>query len=451
MKNRIWLFISLLFLLIGLIGCSDLETSDAGSSQTVNEANEQAADRNDEDTRANHQSQADKEQEPVTVAPTDSSKSSVSTKVEGELKVYYFDVGQGDSILIQTNSGKNILIDGGNNNKGEQLVRYLRSLDVATIDAMIATHPDADHIGGLDVVLANLDVKSVYAPKVEHTTITYEDFILAVQNEGLKLKQAKAGVSLNIDGVKATFAGPVRDYGSDLNTWSAVLKVTFGDNSFLFTGDATLEAETDMINSGQDLSADVLKLGHHGAETSTSESFLREVNPKYAVVSAGQDNQYGHPAREVMDRLLADNINIYRTDDWGTILAVSDGQEVTFSSVEGLSDQSAVKKMQQSSPQTEPKESQVNEAVSDGTLTASVNNATPTQNSQITLQVDGPIGAPFTATLHYKSKDTVYEGTVGKPLPIRIGRAASGTTVDIDVSAVVDGQTYTTSTSFTPQ
>lgn len=252
---------------------------------------------------------------------------------KGELKVYYFDVGQGDSTYIKTPNGDDILIDAGNNWYGDDVVNELKRLGVDDIEVMISTHPDADHVGGLDVVLQNFEVKSVYAPKVGHTTQTFEDFLLAVRDEGLSIKTAKAGVELPLKGIKANFVGPVKEYGDNLNDWSAALHIVYGETSFIFTGDAEEEAEADMLKSGVDLKADVYKVGHHGSNTSTTQAFLDAVNPTYAVISAGADNRYGHPTKETLAKLEAIGAEIYRTDQQGTIIATSDGTNISFNTM----------------------------------------------------------------------------------------------------------------------
>lgn len=250
----------------------------------------------------------------------------------GTMQVYYLDIGQGDSTYIETAYGDHILIDGGKNNKGKDVVAYLKHLGVTAIDIMIATHPDADHIGGLDDVLNAFPVKAVYAPKVAHTTDTYRDFLTAVKNQKLTIKSVKAGVIIPLTGVTATFVAPVKDYGKDLNDWSAVLHLTYNTTSFLFTGDAELKSEKDMIASGFDIKADVLKVGHHGANTSSSTAFIKAVSPKYAIISVGK-NSYGHPTEETLKRLNDANTTIYRTDQKGTITAISDGKKITFQTV----------------------------------------------------------------------------------------------------------------------
>lgn len=250
----------------------------------------------------------------------------------GKLSVYYFNVGQGDATYIKTPTGDDILIDAGKNEAGEAVVDYLKQLDVDDLEVLISTHPDADHSGGLDDVLHNFKVKAVYAPKVSHNTNTFKDFLLAVKEEGLTIKEAKAGVNLPLSGVTAKFVGPVKTYGDDLNDWSAVLHLTYGKNAFLFTGDAEAKSEADMIKDKQTLKADVLKVGHHGSNSSTTTAFLKAVAPEYAVISVGK-NSYGHPTKQILDRLKSAKATTYRTDLNGTVTALSNGKTITFTKV----------------------------------------------------------------------------------------------------------------------
>ncbi|WP_238987928.1 ComEC/Rec2 family competence protein [Exiguobacterium sp. OS-77] len=246
---------------------------------------------------------------------------------EGQMEVYGFDVGQGDSTFIRTKEDA-ILIDGGNNGKGEDVVRYLQELGVKRLTAVIATHPDSDHIGGLDTVLDAFPVDSVYAPRVTHTTETYRDFLFAVKREGVTIKSVKAGLEIPSEAARFTFLAPLTDGTQDLNSWSAVLRVEHGQDRFLFMGDAPIRTERQLLESDADLSADVLKLGHHGADTSSSLPFLQAVDPKRALISAGQDNAYRHPRPSVLQELKAERITIDRTDQSGTIQYISTGDGI---------------------------------------------------------------------------------------------------------------------------
>lgn len=254
----------------------------------------------------------------------------------GELRVHFLDVGQADSILVQLPSGEHMLIDAGNNNDGEPVCSYLKELGIQKIDYLIGTHPHEDHIGGLDVVIRNFEIGRLILPRVPDkqtpTTKTYEDVLDAAAEKGLKITAAKAGLSL-IDkgGLKAELLAPEEGetYGG-LNSYSAVLKLTYGQRSFLFTGDAETDSEQKMLDAGYNLRADVLKLGHHGSSTSTSAAFLKAIGPTTAIISCGKDNDYGHPHRETIQALEKADIAYYRTDQQGTIVAVCDGKTITF-------------------------------------------------------------------------------------------------------------------------
>lgn len=277
------------------------------------------------------------EQQPETSSSTESSVSDKQEPVEvkivisGNLKVHFIDVGQADSILIQLPSSQNILIDGGNNDDGTLIVNYLKQQGVKRLDYVIGTHPHEDHIGSLDFAIRSFKVGKVYLPKVVHTSKTYEDLLLAIKDKGLTVTQAKAGVKLDVGpGIEAVMLSPNSSIYDDLNNYSAVLKLTYGDTSFLFTGDAEAESENEMLAAGYNLRADVLKVGHHGSNSSTTPTFLKAVSPKYAVISVGKDNKYGHPHPETLAKLSEAGVQIFRTDLQGTIVAVSDGKTITF-------------------------------------------------------------------------------------------------------------------------
>lgn len=250
----------------------------------------------------------------------------------GELTIHFLDVGQADSILLELPNNEIMLIDAGNNSDGRKVVNYLREKGIDTIDYLIGTHPHADHIGGLDDVIDNFEIGRIYLPQVIHTSKTFEDVLLAVQRKGKKITPARAGVNIvDEPDLQIYFISPVRDDYNNLNHYSAVVKVDFLDKSFLFTGDAEKPNEEEMIEKyGARLKSHVLKVGHHGSNTSTTEEFIKIIEPDYAVISAGKDNRYGHPSPLIIERLQKYGIKIYRTDLQGTIIVHSDGQQILF-------------------------------------------------------------------------------------------------------------------------
>ena len=255
------------------------------------------------------------------------SKSSAESEYSG-LSVTYLNVGQGDSELIQVN-GINMLIDAGTNAGANDLVKDLKNRGIKTIDIAIATHPHEDHIGGMDEVLENFDVKSFYAPKVAHTTKTYENMLKAVKNEGLKIKQIKEGTKIDLGkDTEVQVYSPVKSQYEELNNYSPVMKISYGQNSFMFTGDAESLVEKEILNENKDLKADVLKLGHHGSHSSTSEEFLKAVDPSIAIVSCAKDNKYGHPHKETMSNLKKAGITVYETFRDGDITISSNGKKL---------------------------------------------------------------------------------------------------------------------------
>lgn len=249
-----------------------------------------------------------------------------------KLEVHYIDVGQGDCTLIRC-GGKTLVIDAGDNTKGTSIQYYLTSKGVTKIDYLIGTHPDADHIGGLDVLINKFDIGMLFMPDTEKDTRTYDDVLQAAKYKSLKITVPKPGAVYSLGTATFQVVSTGYDYGDKTNNWSIAIRVVNGSNSFLFTGDAEEEAEQDMLKTGYTLSSDVYKASHHGSRTASTESFLKTVNPKFAVISCGANNDYGHPHAEVMNRLRSMGVSIYRTDEQGTIIATSDGSTIKWSTM----------------------------------------------------------------------------------------------------------------------
>lgn len=246
-----------------------------------------------------------------------------------EMFAHFIDVGQGDSILIQTPNGKTILVDGGKRTAGEKVVAYLKKAGISSIDVLVATHPDADHIGGLIDVLESIPVKKVLDSGKAHTTETYYEFLSLIDSKNIAFEVPKTGQVLAIDPavkIQALNSGD-RD-ASDNNENSIVLKLTYNGVSFLLTGDAGVDIEDDMI-AKFDVKSTILKAGHHGAKTSTSQAFVNEVKPEVTILSYGKDNSYGHPVGEVVNRLKAAGSKLYSTAEAGDIVVKTDGKNYT--------------------------------------------------------------------------------------------------------------------------
>ncbi len=244
-------------------------------------------------------------------------------------EIHFIDVGQGDSILIRS-GGSNILIDAGENDQGTVVNAYLDKLGIEKLDLVIGTHPHSDHIGGLDVVLDAHPVERIILPVIPDdlvpTTRTYEDLLTSIQTQGLKITPAKPGETYTFGDGVLEILGPVTDEYDDLNDFSVVSRFCFGEWAVLLTGDMESDAEADLLEAGTDVSANVLKLGHHGSSTSTSQEFLNAVDPEICVIEVGEGNSYNHPHRETIERIETNGCTVYRTDLNGTIVLTTDGK-----------------------------------------------------------------------------------------------------------------------------
>lgn len=244
------------------------------------------------------------------------------------LATHFIDVEQGDSTLLISPDNKIMLIDAGDNSHGKKVVDYLNRLNIKKIDILIGTHPDADHIGGLDYVIKHFDIGLFCMPDKAHTTDTFKDVLLAAKNKNLKIHKAKSGVNFTLGkSIKCSVLSPNKSY-SENNLCSLVIKSTYKNKSFLFTGDAEFENEQDMIKSNYNIESNILKLGHHGSSSSTSENFLLKVKPDIAVISCKHNNKYHHPSEKTLTLLKKYNIPLYRTDTQGDIVLFCDGYKI---------------------------------------------------------------------------------------------------------------------------
>lgn len=266
----------------------------------------------------------------------------------GGLTVRYIDVGQADCALLECD-GEFLLIDGGNRDDSQLVVSFLEQQGVKELAAVVCSHAHEDHVGGLPAVLAVYPTKAVYAPTKTYSSNIFDKFVYYTDQQGLDITIPAPGDQFALGQAVVTVLGPVKSY-ADTNDTSIVLRVTYGETNFLFTGDMETDAENDMLDYWEgkvDWKADVLKVGHHCSNTSTGYRFLNEVNPVYGVISVGKGNDYGHPHKEPMSRLRQAGVTILRTDELGTIQAVSDGKEVTFT----WQNQSAVPENAEAAPQ----------------------------------------------------------------------------------------------------
>lgn len=262
----------------------------------------------------------------------------VSENVSGsaEAQVYFIDVGQGDSELIRLkDSGIDILIDAGTRSTKQELADYLKELGVDDIDILIGTHPHEDHIGGMAKIIEEFPIGTLYLPETSDemtpTTKTYESLLDAAENKNVTVRTAAAGdVLLEQGNTSFKVLSPSHTDYDNLNDYSIVTRLKVGDTAFLFQGDAETPVEEEILDSGADVSCDVIKLGHHGSSTSSSRAYLEAANPSAAVISCGVGNEYGHPHRETMDLLEKLSITPYRTDTQKTLLAETDGKTIVW-------------------------------------------------------------------------------------------------------------------------
>lgn len=264
---------------------------------------------------------------------------SVSTNTEpviteAALKVHFVDVGQGDCIFIELPEQKCMLIDCGEYEYAALVTDYIKNLGYASIDYVVATHPHTDHMGGMSQILSKFKIHNFYMPEAVHSTDEFNKMLDAVEKSGCNAEYASSGKNIfEYNDTKAEFLAPRGKSHIDLNNASAIVKLVYKDSSFIFMGDAEGTSEEKIIASGFDVRADVLKCGHHGSSSSTTERFLNRVNPKYAVITSGKGNSYGHPHIETIALLEHYGIECYRTDELGTVIISTDGKNYALKNI----------------------------------------------------------------------------------------------------------------------
>jgi competence protein ComEC len=268
---------------------------------------------------------------PVDTPPLSGEPVSEEPPAASGLQVIILDVDQADCILLKADD-HTMLIDAGNIGQDKLILDYLASFDVNELDYAVATHPHADHIGSMASVLLAMDnVGELLMPDIIHTTKTFESMLNAIETKDIPMTIAVPGDSFALGNAQIQVLAPSSASYTNLNDYSVVLRVEYGNTVFLFTGDADSKSENEQLASGLPLKADVLKVGHHGSRTSSAQKYLNAVTPTYAVISCGKDNSYGHPHREAMQRLNGIDVEIYRTDENGTVIFMSDGENITIS------------------------------------------------------------------------------------------------------------------------
>lgn len=341
-RTRILAFVFALVLL--LAGCSNMnpsQTPEQSASITQTDETDVTHDPNSNSSTGNAKSSIDETETPSSVSmsfqqPTTPEQATqpvvVPTPVEisddSTFEVHFIDVGQGDAALVLCD-GKAMLIDGGEASESSKIYSYLKTNSIDYLDYIVATHAHSDHIGGLSGALNYAKVVKALCPVTSYDSKTFDSFVKYLDKQGVSITVPNAGESFILGSASVQILGPQKDY-DDPNDTSIVMKVVYGETAFLFTGDAERTAEADIIDAGYDLSATVLKVGHHGSDTSTSYPFLREIMPEYAVIQVGEGNSYGHPTEDTLSRLRDADVKVYRNDLQGMIICVSDGHSVSF-------------------------------------------------------------------------------------------------------------------------
>ncbi|MGK0469157.1 ComEC/Rec2 family competence protein [Clostridium sp.] len=257
-------------------------------------------------------------------------KSTIKTNInlENNIITHFIDVGQGDCTLIQVNH-KNLLIDSGTSDSKKKVIKYLKNNNITKLDYVIATHPHEDHIGGMASIIKTFMVDEFYAPKVTFSSEAFKNMIISLKRKKLKIKVAKSNIFLDLGpDTTCIMLSPNKKIYKDINNYSCAVRVSYKNSTYLFTGDIETISEQEILSKGYNINSQVLKVAHHGSNSSTSMEFLDAVSPKFAVISSGENNSYGHPNKETIDKLKNINCIIYRTDLEKNIVLISDGTNI---------------------------------------------------------------------------------------------------------------------------
>lgn len=380
MKNKILSIICFMLILVSCVsGCSeDAQSTNDTTSAITSEFSSETRQNSTTDVDTSQVTSTAIQSESLEETTTSDSASNVSNNVSDTmtpLEIHYIDVGQGDATLIKCGDDA-MLIDAGDNDKGTQIRAYLMSQNVSKLKYVIGTHPDADHYGGLDVVIYNFDCENIFLSDLMKDNRTCDDVVQTMKNKYYTYTTPAVGSTYTLGDATIQFVGPVKNDYSEANNHSLVLLVKHGDNTFLFTGDAEEESERDILAANTTISCDVMQAGHHGSSSSNTEKFLKTASPEYMVISCGENNQYGHPHSETMNTLRAMGVKVFRTDLQGTIVVKSDGKNLTFNC---SPDESYVA----GEPQGSSQNTTTKETVSETTITETTTSTENTQNTQL--------------------------------------------------------------------
>lgn len=308
------------------------------------------------------------------------------------LVIHYIDVGQGDATFIELPNNETMLIDAGEKEYEDKVLNYIEDLKYKKVDYVIGTHPHSDHIGGLKNIIDNLEIGKVYLPKASNTSKTYINLLKSISNKGLKVTTAKAGETvIDSDNLSVKILAPNSSNYSSLNDYSIVLRIVYKNRSFIFMADAEVLSENEILNSGFEVKSDVIKVGHHGSNTSSGVKFLNKVMPSYAIISVGVDNSYYHPHPSILKRYKKLGSKVYRTDEEGNIILISDGEGIEINSRGKVIDSS----------NTFDNTSSISEESSSLELVSITDSIK--LGDEVTLKMKGKENANYKIEVHYKS------------------------------------------------